>query len=593
MKDFIKFFFASILAILTLGVMTVCSVFAIGAVAESSDTDIKIKDKTVLVFNMDINITEQSPDDDPFSDLASQFSGQESPKSISMTNIIKALDKAQEDDRISALYIKGNLTGAGPAVLKEIREALIRFKTKKPIYAFNSGWSKSDLMLVAAATRLYLDPMGVIEMNGFAAEPMFYGDALKKYGIDIQVTRVGKYKSAVEPFTTNKMSEASREQTAKLLTDIWSEWKLAISADRKIQLDQIQTIADEKGFLFAGEAKSLGMIDEIKEDNDVLSELKVLSGKKESDKTFNQISLQRYLKADEDDATPRSSENRIAVVFAEGTIVDGNGSIGEIGGESLSRQLRRLRSDSSVKAVVLRVNSPGGSAYASELIQRELVLIQKDKPVVVSMGYVAASGGYWISTYANRIFAQPNTITGSIGVFGLFPNIKGLGNSVGITWDEVKTAELAAMQTTSRPKTSAELARYQLGVDKIYDDFIKMVAEGRRLKPEFVNEIAQGRVWSGKEAIKLGLVDELGGLSQAIDHAALIAKLGDDYQIEYAKPPLGTVERILKFLREDDPIAYGKMSVLGRQIRNQFSWLNSLNDPNGIYARMPYDLNIK
>ncbi|MFZ9186625.1 MAG: signal peptide peptidase SppA, partial [Holophagaceae bacterium] len=300
-----------------------------------------------------------------------------------------------------------------------------------------------------------------------------------------------------------------------------------------------------------------------------------------------------YLKADEDDATPRSSENRIAVVFAEGTIVDGNGSIGEIGGESLSRQLRRLRSDSSVKAVVLRVNSPGGSAYASELIQRELVLIQKDKPVVVSMGYVAASGGYWISTYANRIFAQPNTITGSIGVFGLFPNIKGLGNSVGITWDEVKTAELAAMQTTSRPKTSAELARYQLGVDKIYDDFIKMVAEGRRLKPEFVNEIAQGRVWSGKEAIKLGLVDELGGLSQAIDHAALIAKLGDDYQIEYAKPPLGTVERILKFLREDDPIAYGKMSVLGRQIRNQFSWLNSLNDPNGIYARMPYDLNIK
>jgi len=168
-----------------------------------------------------------------------------------------------------------------------------------------------------------------------------------------------------------------------------------------------------------------------------------------------------------------------------------------------------------------------------------------------------------------------------------------LGNSVGITWDEVKTAELAAMQTTSRPKTPAELARYQLGVDKIYDDFIKMVAEGRRLKPEFVNEIAQGRVWSGKEAIKLGLVDELGGLSQAIDHAALIAKLGDDYQIEYAKPPLGTVERILKFLREDDPIAYGKMSVLGRQIRNQFSWLNSLNDPNGIYARMPYDLNIK
>ncbi len=596
MKDFFKFFFASILAILTLGLMTVCGIVAVGVAAGSSDdkADIKIKNKTVLVFNMDTNITEASQEDDPFADLTSRFTGQGNSKSLSMTDIIKGLDKAEKDERISALYMKGNLSGAGPAALTEIRQALIRFKAKKPIYAFNVGWSKADLMLVAGATRLYLDPMGSIDVNGLAAEPMFYGDAFKKYGIDVQVTRVGKYKSAVEPFTTNRMSEPSREQTTKLLTDLWSEWKIAIGADRKIQPDQIQTMADEKGFLFATEAKFMGMIDEIKEDNEVLNELKKLSGKKESDKTFNQISLQRYLKVDVDGAAPRSSKNRIAVVFAEGTIVDGNGSDGEIGGEYLSRELRRLRLDSAVKAIVLRVNSPGGSAYASELIQRELVLVKKEKPVVVSMGYVAASGGYWISTYANRIFAQPNTITGSIGVFGLFPSVKGLANSVGITWDEVKTANFAAIETTSRPKTPAELARIQVAIDKIYEDFIQKVAEGRRLKPEFVQEIAQGRVWSGKEAIKLGLVDELGGLGQAIDHAVLIAKLGNDYQIDYPKPAQGVVEQILESLGgKDDPIGSGNMNALAQQIRNQFNWFNTLNDPNGIYARMPYDLNIK
>ena len=562
------------------------------------ENEVNIKDKTVLIFKMNSNITEAQQEEYPFGGLERELTGRSS-NSLSMTQIIQGLDKAAKDDRISALYLEGNLVsenyGSGPAALLEIRQALGRFKAKKPIYAYNTGWSKSDLMLVAGASHLYLDPMGGVDMTGLVAEPMFYGDAFKKYGIEVQVTRVGKYKAAVEPFITNKMSDANREQISKMLSDIWSEWKLVIGSDRKLQPEQIQAIADQKGFLLASEAKSVGIIDEIKNYDEVLNELKKLTGKKESDKTFNQVSLQSYLDVDVEDAAPRESKNRIAIVFAEGEIVDGNGSSTQIGGNSLSRQLRRLRMDPAVKAVVLRVNSPGGSAVASDLIQREIILIQKEKPVVVSMGYVAASGGYWISAYSNRIFAEPNTITGSIGVFGLLPNVKRLANSVGITWDSVQTSKLGAMQTLSRPKTEAELARIQTSVDMIYSEFIRKVSEGRRLKPEFVNEIAQGRIWSGKEAIKLGLVDELGGLGQAIDHAVLISKLGDDYQIDYSQPPQGGFNKFFESLgnKKEEPMGTGNFSEIARQIKNQINWLNALNDPNDIYARVPFDLNLK
>jgi len=597
MKTFLKTFLATLAAFVVIVSMTVCGFITVGVMA-GDENEVNIKDKTVLVFKMNTNITEAQQEEDPFGGLERELTGQGSSNSLSMTQIIQGLDKAAKDDRISALYLEGNLIsenyGSGPAALLEIRQALGRFKAKKPIYAYNTGWSKSDLMLVAGASHLYLDPMGAVDMTGLVAEPMFYGDAFKKYGIEVQVTRVGKYKAAVEPFITNKMSDANREQISKMLSDIWSEWKLVIGSDRKLQPEQIQAIADQKGFLLASEAKSVGIIDEIKNYDEVLNELKKLTGKKESDKTFNQVSLQSYLDVDVEDAAPRESKNRIAIVFAEGEIVDGNGSSTQIGGNSLSRQLRRLRMDPAVKAVVLRVNSPGGSAVASDLIQREIILIQKEKPVVVSMGYVAASGGYWISASSNRIFAEPNTITGSIGVFGLLPNVKRLANSVGITWDSVQTSKLGAMQTLSRPKTEAELARIQTSVDMIYSEFIRKVSEGRRLKPEFVNEIAQGRIWSGKEAIKLGLVDELGGLGQAIDHAVLISKLGDDYQIDYPQPPKGGFNKILESLgKKEEPVGTGNFSEIARQIKNQINWLNALNDPNDIYARVPFDLNLK
>jgi len=597
MKTFLKTFLATLAAFVVIVSMTVCGFITVGVMA-GDENEVNIKDKTVLIFKMNSNITEAQQEEDPFGGLERELTGQGSSNSLSMTQIIQGLDKAAKDDRISALYLEGNLVsenyGSGPAALLEIRQALGRFKAKKPIYAYNTGWSKSDLMLVAGASHLYLDPMGAVDMTGLVAESMFYGDAFKKYGIEVQVTRVGKYKAAVEPFITNKMSDANREQISKMLSDIWSEWKLVIGSDRKLQPEQIQAIADQKGFLLASEAKSVGIIDEIKNYDEVLNELKKLTGKKESDKTFNQVSLQSYLDVDVEDAAPRESKNRIAIVFAEGEIVDGNGSSTQIGGNSLSRQLRRLRMDPAVKAVVLRVNSPGGSAVASDLIQREIILIQKEKPVVVSMGYVAASGGYWISAYSNRIFAEPNTITGSIGVFGLLPNVKRLANSVGITWDSVQTSKLGAMQTLSRPKTEAELARIQTSVDMIYSEFIRKVSEGRRLKPEFVNEIAQGRIWSGKEAIKLGLVDELGGLGQAIDHAVLISKLGDDYQIDYPQPPKGGFNKILESLgKKEEPVGTGNFSEIARQIKNQINWLNALNDPNDIYARVPFDLNLK
>src|ERR1035438_10432650 len=309
---------------------------------------------------------------------------------------------------------------------------------------------------------------------------MFFGEAFKKYGVEVQVTRVGKFKSAVEPFITDHMSEPNRQQVRKLLDDIWGEWKDSVAKDRQKAPLDLQAIADEQGLVEAEDAKKLGLVDRVAPYDEVLGELKKLSGKQGKDKDFPQIALATYAGID---GEAKSGRTRIAVVVAEGDIVDGEGKASQAGGDRLSRELRRLRLDDRVKAVVLRVNSPGGSVAASELIQREVVLTKAVKPVVVSMGQLAASGGYWISTYGNRIFAEPTTITGSIGVFGLRPNVKKLANEHGITWDSVQTAKLANPMTFTRPKNDLELNRIQGLVDHIYAQFIAKVAESRKMKP--------------------------------------------------------------------------------------------------------------
>ena len=544
MKDFFKSFFASLLALAVAGGLLFVLLIGVAAAVGSSGKP-SVPSKAVLVFDLDTSLVDADRDAEPGEALSEAIGGGSTHAQV-LPTAIEALDRAAADPRITGLFLTGSLRAAGPAQLRELREAIQRFKAKKPVLAYNLGWSKRDYYLAAGATTVIINPFGEMELNGLASEPMFYGEAFKKYGVEVQVTRVGKFKSAVEPFILDRMSDANREQIQKLLDDLWSDWKETVAADRKKTPGELQTIADEQGLLEASEAKTGGA--------------------------------------------------RIAVVVAEGEIVDGEGKGNQVGGERLSRELRRLRMDDRIKAVVLRVNSPGGSASASELIQREVVVTRKTKPVVISMGHLAASGGYWISTYGDRIFAEPTTITGSIGVFGLLPNVKKLANDHGITWDSVQTAKLANPMSMARPKNELELKRIQSLVDHIYDQFITKVADSRKLKKEAVQEIAQGRVWSGREALKLGLVDEIGGLSDAVKHAAKLAKAEGDYSVQGPEREPDAFKEILKNIGQSKPRKLAKpgpVDVLTESLKGQFERLSALNDPHGTYARMPFDLDLR
>ncbi len=591
MKDFFKTFFAALLALIVAGGVAFLLFFGILAAIGASNKP-AVPSKAVLVFDMDTSLTDGQHDPEPSEALSQALSGGGG-RSQSLPAAIDAIDRAASDNRIAGLFLTGNLQAAGPAQLKELREAIQRFKAKKPVIAYDLGWGKREYYLAAGASTVYVNPFGSVEVNGFASEPMFFGDAFKKYGVEVQVTRVGKYKSAVEPYILDKMSDPNREQVQKLLDDLWGDWKGSVAKDRKTTPEALQALADDKGVLEAEEAKQAGLVDKIAPYDEVLDALKALVGKKPKDRDFPQIALSTYA---EIPGEVHKGRNRIAVLVAEGEIVDGEGRANQIGGDSLSRELRRLRLDDKVKAVVLRVNSPGGSAAASELIQREVILTRKVKPVVVSMGHLAASGGYWISTYGDRIFAEPGTITGSIGVFGMLPNVKQLANDHGITWDSVQTAKLANPMTLTRPKTDFELARIQGIVDHIYDQFITKVADSRKMKKEAVQEIAQGRVWSGQEAVKLGLVDEIGGLDAAVKYAAKKAKVENDYYVAGPDEEPDAFKELVRSLLQGKPrklAKAGPVDVLVGDLKRQVELLSSLNDPQGVYARLPFDLDLR
>jgi protease IV len=595
MKDFFKTLVASFLA-LTLFVGA--GAFAVfGLLATLTPQGPAVPKKAVLVLDLNTNIRDSPQEPGPGEIMQRAMQGRLGDGN-ELPVIIHALDRAAKDPDIVGLFLTGNLRaegyGSGYGALNELKEAIQRFKEVggKPVIAYNQAWSKREYYLCSGVSKLYGNPFGEVEMSGPASEMMFMAGAFKKYGIEFQVTRVGKYKSAVEPFILEKMSDENRTQMQKLMDDLWTEWKTSVAKDRGKNPAEIQRIADEKGIMTAADAQKEGLLDKLAHYDEVLDELKPLTGRGTKDLEFPQIDLTDYAKI----PASTSGKNRIAIVYAEGEIVDGDGGGGQIGGDRLSLQLRELRLDPSIKAIVLRVNSPGGSATASDLIQREVIITRKVKPVVVSMGTVAASGGYWISTYGDRIFAEPETITGSIGVFGLLPNVKQLANDHGITFDGVQTAKLA-LPSITRPSTPEELARIQSVVDDVYDQFLLKVAESRQMKKDAVNEIAQGRVWSGREALKLGLVDEMGGLQDAVKHAAKLAKIENDYQIDSPEPPWSNAEKLLRLMEGKNGRKVVRTGGLGDQLTSAFEqqiqFLNSLNDPRAVYARMPFDLSIR
>ena len=578
----------------------------------SRDTGPQVKEKSVLVYDLSLNITDAKPSSGTSVILQEALSGEDN-KTVTLRSVLDTLEKARRDKRIVGIYLDGSQSSVegsddtGFATLKEVRTALERFRAAgKPIVAYNMNWGEREYYLSSVANTIMLNPLGALEINGLSAEPLFLAGALEKYGIGVQVIRVGKFKAAVEPFLLTKLSPENRQQTQKLLGDVWGEWRTAVGKSRKLSPQQLQAIADNQGLLLATEARQRGLVDKVAYFDQVLGQLKKLTGEDKENKTFRQISLDDYAEVSGKSlGVERNSKNQIAVVYAEGEIVDGEGDVKQVGGDRFAKIFRQLRQDKDIKAVVLRVNSPGGSAIASEVIQREVRLTRQVKPVVVSMGNLAASGGYWIVTDANRIFAEPNTITGSIGVFGLLVNVQKLASNNGITWDGVKTGRYADSETVSRPKSPQELALSQRSVNRIYNLFLSKVAQGRKLPQQKVAEIAQGRVWSGVAAKEIGLVDEIGGLDAAIQYAAKQAKLGSDWELQEYPEARTFEERFLGQLTKEVRSVLSSGDTSGQlrspdpltaefhKLRGEIAILQAMNDPLGVYARLPFNLEIK
>lgn len=582
----------------------------VGAIAAmSGEKTVRVERGSYLVLDLASAITDAPPVID-FRALGSDHSA-----TLQLRTITRALKAAESDDRIAGVFIKGDAAaagfGPGYAILKEVRTALDHFKASgKPVKAYLTYATTKNYYLASAAGDLAIDPYGMILMPGLSSQPVFFTGAFEKYGIGVQVTRVGKYKSFVEPFTRKDMSPENREQMQKLLNDLWGAMVTDISEARQLQPGQLQAAVDAEGLIRPEAAKAAKLVDRIAYRDEIIDGLRQETGRSGSNESFKQITLADYSRVAKDtaDAPKKKSEKsgdenvasrggRVAVVYAEGDIVDGEGDeVGEIGGTRYARELRQLRLDDNVKAIVLRVNSPGGTASASEVIQREVRLARKVKPVIISMGTYAASGGYWISAYGNRIFAEPTTVTGSIGIFGIQFDVKKLSNDFGLTFDSVKTGKFADAITITRPKTPEEMAVFQRMVDWAYGEFISKVMEGRKLKRDFVEEIAQGRVWSGVEAKKLGLVDELGGLDAAIKYAGAQAGLGENPRLtefprrkEFAE----ALQDLFQKLTPNNARSSGLASQIASRLEAEIQTLRIYNDPHGLYARLPVNLMIQ
>lgn len=613
MKNFFTSFFATLSALLVFcfGSVVVFFIFIGVLAAIGGDKKVTVTPGSYLVVDLNANIQDAPEQMEGFEKFAEAFTGR-SNSTLQLRQVTRALEAASKDSDIVGVLLRGQLSpvgyGTSLASLREVRGALEKFRASgKPVKAYLSFATTREFYLASAANQVTLDPYGGILLPGLASQPMFLAGAFEKFGIGVQVTRVGKYKSAVEPYTRKDMSPENRAQIQKLLDDVWAELVGSIEHSRGLAAGALQKVVDAEGILRPKPALEAKLIDREAYWDVVLEELKADTGRKGGKETFKQVSLKEYAKlvpADglvaqraKDAKIDPSAKGKIAIVYAEGEIADGDGrEQGIIYGDRVARQLRQLRLDDSIKAVVLRVNSPGGSASASETIQREVRLTREKKPVIVSMGGLAASGGYWISTYGDRIFAEPTTITGSIGVFGMFLNFQGLAtDKLGLTFDVVKTGKFADALTVTRPKTPEELAMFQHMVDWIYDEFTRKVAESRKLDIAVVREIAQGRVWSGTEGKKLGLVDELGGLQDAVKYAAQKANLGEKFrvvEVPRKKPFAEALSEALENRRREQAVK-GPAGLLVKQITTELESLSHFNDPQGIYARLPLNLGLQ
>jgi protease-4 len=596
MKDFFKSVLASALGtfLAGLGVCFLMFVLLVGLVSSSGSqptaAPVAVKPKTMLVIGNGLAINDTPAHGTP--GLSSLLGGGSMPE-VDLWRALEAIDLAAKDPNIAGLLVAGDLE-AGFVQLNELRQAIVKFKeSKKPVVGWAENSTQRDYYLISAADKVYMHPASELELKGLSSSHLYYGETLKLLGVGVQVTKVGKYKSAVEPFIGDKMSEPAREQTELLLGGVWKKLLADVSLSRKVTIASLTRAADAAGVYGAEKAKALKLVDGLMQRDELVAELRKLGvGADESGASFRQVSLAKYAHKV---SLPRHG-GRVAVVYAEGEIVDGWGGNDDIGGDRLARDLRELRVDPLVRAVVLRVNSPGGSAFASDVIAREVGLLRKKGiPVVVSMGDLAASGGYYIAARGSVIMADPSTITGSIGVFGLHFNYQELAKKVNLGTDGVKTNRYADLFSMDHVATPEEMAVVQASVDGVYEDFLKVVAEGRKMERDSVHEIAQGRVWLGLNAREKKLVDKFGGLRDAIAEAQRLANLKDIELIQVPALHSGRENVLQKLLSEDgneSPLfarlqAKDPALLFLRSHAEVLKAVRSLNDPRGVYLSCP------
>lgn len=592
MKDFFKFTLATVTGIVLSGiVLFIIGVVTLVGIISSSDTETVVKKNSVMMLDLKGTLVERTQES--LEGLLGKFTG-ETADTYGLDDILASIKKAKENDNIKGIYIQASWLDASYASLQAIRKALDDFKESGKFgVAYSDNYTQGLYYLSSVADKVMLNPKGMIEWRGLASAPIFYKDLLQKLGIEMQVFKVGTYKSAVEPFTATEMSPANREQVTAFIGSIWNQILDGVSASRKIGKDSLNMYADRMLMFYpSDESVKCGLADTLIYQNDVRDYLKTLV-KIDEDDRLPILGLEEMVNIKKNVPKDKSG-NILAVYYASGEITDYAGSAASdegIIGSKMIRDLRKLKEDDDVKAVVLRVNSPGGSAFASEQIWHAVKELKAKKPVIVSMGDYAASGGYYISCAADSIIAEPTTLTGSIGIFGMIPNVKGLTEKIGLTYDVVKTNQFSDFGNLMRPVNSDERALLQMMIGQGYDLFVSRCAEGRHMSKDKIEKIAEGRVWTGEMAKKIGLVDELGGIGKALEIAAQKADLKGYTIISYPAK-----KDILSTLLDVQPGNYVESQVLKSQLGDyykDFSLLKNIKERAMIQARVPFELNVK
>lgn len=591
MKSFIKYTMATVVGIfLTMTLFTIISIISLAGMMATEGMSAPIKEKSILRLDLSGTLAERS-DSNPFAALM----GEEN-TALSLEDALLALDKAAKNENIIGVYLEGGAMGANPGMAQELRQALVEFKESgKWVVAYGDSYGKTAYYLSSVADSVLLNPEGNVDFGGMASQIMFYKDVMEKIGVKMQVFKVGTYKSAVEPFICTEMSPANREQVTSYLFSIWTNMLKDVAASRNMEVGKLNSLADSLTMISeASVALNGGLVDKLCYMDEVKAILREKSGLEDEDDDLVFASVADVAKSETLD---EKVDEQVAVYYAYGEIVQSQGTgLGmsqehQIVGEKMIKDLQDLREDDDVKAVVIRVNSPGGSAFASEQIWREVCLLKEKKPVVVSMGGMAASGGYYISCAANRIFAEPTTLTGSIGIFGMIPDMSELmTEKIGLKFDVVKTNEMSDIGTMARPFNEAESAQMQKMINRGYDLFTKRVADGRGMAQDSVKLIAEGRVWTGEQGLNIGLVDELGNLDDAVAHAAELAKVEKFRAVPYpgADNPF------------DQLLNQTKGGYLDSELRELlgegyavYSLVRNVKDADRIQARMPFEMNIQ